>query len=66
MDFNLASMFSSLDSALHTTISDKINLCELPIHLYCDIPNLDAFKQKDVLTEFVKQIKINQKDNENR
>ena len=43
MDFNLASMFSSLDSALHTTISDKINLCELPIHLYCDIPNLDAF-----------------------
>lgn len=43
MDFNLGSMFSSLDSALHTTISDKINLCELPIHLYCDIPNLDAF-----------------------
>lgn len=42
-----------------------------PLHFFDRIvdelfPNLDAFKQKDVLTEFVKQIKINQKDNENR
>lgn len=42
-----------------------------PLHFFDKIvdelfPNLDAFKQKDVLTEFVKQIKINQKDNENR
>lgn len=42
-----------------------------PLHYFDRIvdelfPNLDAFKQKDILTEFVKQIKINQKDNENR
>lgn len=43
MDFNLSSLFGSLDTALHTTISDKINLSALPIHLYCDIPNLEAF-----------------------
>lgn len=43
MDFNLGSLFSSLDTALHTTISDRITLKELPVHLYCDIPNLTAF-----------------------
>ena len=43
MDFNLNSMFSSLDTALGCNISSKINLSELPIHLYCDIPDLSAF-----------------------
>lgn len=43
MDFNLASIFGNLDSTFGCNISNKIRLKSLPIHLFCEIPNLSVF-----------------------
>lgn len=46
IEFNKTSIFKEIDNSLHTTFSDNLNLSSMPVHLYCEVPNI-----KDMFTD---------------
>lgn len=43
IDFNKADIFKDIDAQLGTTIGTDLEIDAIPVHLYCEIPDLDSY-----------------------